>query len=116
MQRGDFIKKLGSASYYRDKKAEDANVSGILECCRLMSTQNDAYALAVVLEKLSALTSEVAKASHGHADYYEFIQYIADVSISLNLLQKIYGISDADLQRARNVKFDELKKRRKVLE
>lgn len=42
MQRGDFIKKLGSASYYRNKKAEGANVSDILERCRLMSTQNNA--------------------------------------------------------------------------
>ena len=59
----------------------------------------------VIMEELAELSKEVAKAYRDKVDYFNLLQEMGDVLICLDSLQDIFGISDEDLQKAKNVKL-----------
>lgn len=54
---------------------------------------------------MQSCQKEVAKAYRDKVDYFNLLQEMGDVLICLDSLQDIFGISDEDLQKAKNVKL-----------
>lgn len=59
----------------------------------------------IVREELSELDIEISKATRGELNKIGMLEEMADVAISLLLLQDIYGISEDDLQKAIDIKL-----------
>lgn len=61
--------------------------------------------LIIVMEEMAELIQEVSKELRGKGDYFDLLQELADVQISICYIQQICKISDIDLMKAINVKI-----------
>lgn len=105
MERNEFIKGFDKISSDCDHAAEKRNVHYMIDNTSVAPNVRGRKTLVIVMEELAELSKEVAKAYRDKADYFNLLQEMGDVLICLDSLQDIFGISDEDLQKAKNVKL-----------
>lgn len=64
--------------------------------------------LIIVMEELAELSKEISKELRGKGDWYNILEELADVKLSLYYVQEICDISNDDLNKAINIKIKRL--------
>ena len=67
------------------------------------------------MEELSELTQAISKQLRNQGDYYNLVEEIADVIISIHFLKYQYNIPREDILKAINVKINRIDKRNKEI-
>lgn len=62
----------------------------------------------ICIEELSELQKEITKDLRGDGNYYSILEEAADVQIVLYYIQRMFGVSDEELERAVAVKVTRL--------
>lgn len=108
MKREEFIEKLSSASKVFDKEKLNKVIKNhvIVSDAQLDKIPSGGYNLIVAMEEMAELTQNVSKYLRNSLDKYDMLEEMADVSIQLEYLKLIAGISDEELNAAINVKMD----------
>lgn len=108
MKREEFIEKLSSASKVFDKEKLNKVIKNhvIISDAQLEKIPSGGYNLIVAMEEMAELTQNVSKYLRNSLDKYDMLEEMADVSIQLEYLKLIAGISDEELNAAINVKMD----------
>lgn len=106
MERQTFIEGLNAPR-------EDSNNLGMMK--KLQKYNGKTNSCLFAMEELSELQKEISKIARGEGDYYNILQELADVAITVNnvlmLNNYIYGedaplvIGSEDLDKAMNVKL-----------
>lgn len=65
----------------------------------------------MAIEEMSELTKEICKDFRGKMDREHLIEEIADVTITIDQLMMMYGISGNEIEQMRERKIDRLKER-----
>ena len=66
--------------------------------------------LIIVMEELAELSKEVSKKIRGKGDYYSLLEELADVCLSVLFVKDICNVNDAELNKAVNVKAEQMEK------
>lgn len=111
MSREDFIEEFKNATSKCDHESERKQIQYMIDHTASREGTRGTKTLVIVMEELAELVQEVSKAYRGKIDYFNMLQEMGDVVIALESLQDIFGISDEDLQRAKNVKLKRNMKR-----
>lgn len=105
MERNEFIKGFGKISSDCNRMTEKHDVHYMIDNTSAAPNVRGRKTLVIIMEELAELSKEVAKAYRDKVDYFNLLQEMGDVLICLDSLQDIFGISDEDLQKAKNVKL-----------
>ncbi|MCD8119726.1 MAG: hypothetical protein LUE29_09675 [Lachnospiraceae bacterium] len=65
----------------------------------------------IAIEELAELQKEISKQLRGEGNFYDLLQEMADVDISLANLMVMHDISSSELRKVMTVKIDREKKR-----
>lgn len=108
MKKEEFIEKLTSASKVLDKDKINKVIENhvTVSDAQLNKIPSGGYNLIVAMEEMAELTQLVSKYLRNSLDRYDMLQEMADVSMQLEYLKLIAGISDEELNAAINVKLD----------
>lgn len=64
--------------------------------------------LVIVMEELAELSQQVSKVLRGKVQFHDLLEEMADVTIALMYLKEICKISNEELSKAVNVKFQRI--------
>lgn len=76
-----------------------------------LSANGEQESMIIVMEELAELSQATSKQLRNKGDYYNLIEEMADVIISLQLLKDNYNISKEDLIKSINTKIDRIDNR-----
>lgn len=105
MERNEFIEGFGKISSDCNRMTEKHDIHYMIDNTSAAPNVRGRETLVIIMEELAELSKEVAKAYRDKVDYFNLLQEMGDVLICLDSLQDIFGISDEDLQKAKNVKL-----------
>ena len=105
MEKDKFIESFIKISSNCDHAAEKRDVHYMIDNTSVAPNVRGRKTLVIVMEELAELSKEVSKAYRDKVDYFNLLQEMGDVLICMDSLQDIFGISDEDLQKAKNVKL-----------
>lgn len=98
MKRYNFIKGMNSNLELSDKERR-----------RILrrSVEKDPWKLkcTIAMEEFAELQQQVSKEIRGYHDQYELLEEMADVYISLKLLESIFNVTPEEMQKAIDVKL-----------
>ncbi len=64
--------------------------------------------LIIVMEELAELSKEISKELRGKGDYYNILEELADVQLSIYYVQEVCKIDNDELHKAMNIKMKRL--------
>lgn len=105
MERNEFIEGFVKISSDCNRMTEKHDIHYLIDNTNAATNIRGRKTLVIVMEELAELSKEVAKVYRDKVDYFNLLQEMGDVLICLDSLQDIFGISDEDLQKAKNVKL-----------
>lgn len=110
MKKEEFIKKLETASPEIDKCNISSAIQKSIDSLVESNPQNPVghMNLIIVMEELSELQKEISKGLRGKEDLDAILEELADVSIGLEYVKKIYGIDQTLINKAINVKINRM--------
>lgn len=73
-----------------------------------LSANGEQESMIIVMEELAELSQATSKQLRSKGDYYNLIEEMADVIISLQLIKDNYNISKEDLIKSINTKIDRI--------
>lgn len=107
MDRAEFICGLKEDIKY----SESDRIKIIQESIKSENSQEKSI---IVMEELAELIQQISKQLRGEGNYFQLLEELADVYISLAMLSSIYFINAEDVERAINVKLRREYKRIKL--
>lgn len=113
MNKLDFLEAMRKASPEYDKDAVKASIIASIDACEAAEPQypRGHHNLIIAAEELNELGQQVCKLLRGTGDKNDLIEELADVYLSSIYIKEIGNISDAELNKAINVKIARLNDR-----
>lgn len=78
---------------------------------KVVETYGKDMQLSVAIEELSELVKEICKHKRGADNRDKIIEEMADVYIMLSQIEIIFGVTDSEIEKVMDEKFDRLEKR-----
>lgn len=111
MDRDKFIKRLETASEEIDKDYYSTMMERIIIYNGYGNLSQNTN-LVIAMEEMAELSQEISRKLRGReTSNIGILEEMADVIICIDVLRRIFNISDSDLNKALNVKLDRFNKK-----
>jgi len=115
MQKEELEKRIKNSSSDINKDRMNRLLDNSIELGADYKFEKGSINMVIVMEELAELTQQLSKWVRGKKDILGITEEMADVTIMLEYIKKVCGISQEDINKIINVKLDRLEERDKEL-